>query len=90
MPFAPGPRQSSLAILHPSYLPDDHIRVEDAEGRAYGIYSNLLPAGPDRMLEFRITLLTTATLGPPARLRHFGVAAVATEVPFDFADLPLP
>jgi hypothetical protein len=89
-PYATGPNQLSLATIRLKYHADDHIQVEDANGRVYPLYSNALPAGQGRMHEFRVNLISTPTLGPPARLRYYGVAAVATEVPFDFADLPLP
>jgi hypothetical protein len=90
--IARGPRQMTLESARPAYRLDDHIEVVDAEGRAYATMSLLMssPARPDAPTTFQVNLMPTWPLGPPARLRYHGVAEAATEVSFDFADLPIP
>ena len=87
--FASGPRQMTQAILSPAFNLVDHLRVEDAEGRAFPIGAN--PSGPPRpdgSVTFHVEALSPGAA--PAKLRYFAVAAVATEIPFDFRDLPIP
>lgn len=89
--YAPGPRQTTLATLPQAFGPDDHIRIEDANGRAFGTQTNGVPSqAVDGSRNYRVTLYNNLTTGPPAKLRYFGVAGVATEVSFEFRDLELP
>jgi len=89
--FANGPRQMNLATLRLPYNPDDHLRIEDADGNAYTTSSNgTSPPGPDGSMTYRVSLFPNRPLKPPAKLRYFGIAGVATEIPFDFRDLEIP
>ncbi|MDB5351709.1 MAG: hypothetical protein JWN86_2956 [Planctomycetota bacterium] len=89
--FVAGPRQTSLATVRLNYGLDDHLRIEDADGVPFGSTSNATsPPAPDGTMTFRVNLMSSRPSGHPARLRYFGVAAVATEIPFDFKDLPIP
>jgi hypothetical protein len=89
--FAAGPRQTGLANLRLSYSPDDHLRIEDSDGKPYTVSSNATsPPGPDGVVTYRISLFPGRPLKPAARIRYFGVAGVATEIPFEFRDLPIP
>ena len=89
--FAAGPRQTTLATLHLGLNPDDHLRIEDANGIPFTTSTN--STGPplhDGSMSYRVTLFPGRATGPPAKLRYFAVAGVATEVPFDFRDLTIP
>jgi hypothetical protein len=89
--FAPGPRQTTQAMLHLGFNLDDHLRIEDANGIPFATTSNgTAPPAPDGIMAYRVTLLAGRATGPPVKLRYFGVAGVATEVPFEFRDLPIP
>jgi hypothetical protein len=89
--FAAGPRQTTQATIRLGYHLDDHLRIEDADGQPYGTSaSGTSPPGPDGTMHFRVNIFPGRPLKPPVRLRYFGVAAVAAEVPFDFKDLPIP
>jgi hypothetical protein len=92
--FAAGPRQTTLAPIRLRFNLDDHIAVEDDEGRRYVTASQFEGPGPGPgtvgEAKLSVQLFPDQSLGPPARLRYFGVAAVATEVPFEFADVPIP
>ena len=89
---APVPREATLAVLHPPYYPDDHLRIEDARGRAFGLAISTRPANPPTAaLEYEVRLYPSAPdMGAPTTLRYFGTAAVAVEVPFDFRDIVIP
>ena len=89
--FAAGPRQATMAALHLAFNPDDHLRIEDADGVAYHVASQgTSPMRADGSAAYRVNLFPTRPAKPPARLRYFGVTGVATEVPFEFVDLPIP
>jgi hypothetical protein len=89
--FAAGPRQTKTSVLRLGFVPEDHIRIEDTEGRVFATTSNgIAPLSPDGSVSYRITVLANPTLGAPTRLRYFTVAGVAIELPFDFRDLPIP
>lgn len=86
-----GPRQKRLSIMRPAYSPDDHLRIEDKEGRVLASHTQPLgPPGPDGRQTFRLNIAPNPGLGPPDRLRYYGIAAAAIEVPFDFKELPIP
>lgn len=96
--MAAGPLQTTSSTLKPGFYLDDHLRIEDEKGHVFGIATSparglqpVNPAAPPAVLEYEIRLFPTARdMGPPARLRYFGVAAVAAEIPFEFRDLPIP
>jgi hypothetical protein len=87
--FAPGPNQRTLGPLRLRFSHEDHVQVVDAQGRPYtGASFNRSPTA-DGKGGTQLTIFPGPS-GPPAEVRYFDVAAVATEVPFDFTDLPLP
>jgi hypothetical protein len=88
--IAPGPRQLTLGPVHPGFHPDDHIQLLDALGRTIQITSNIPQPRADGLFEFRIQLHSYAPFGPATTLRYYGLVGEATEVPFDFVDVPLP
>ena len=89
--FAAGPRQTTLATLHLGFNPDDHLRIEDANGIPFTTSTTGTgPPMPDGSTSYRVTLFAGRATGRPAKLRYFAVAGVATEVPFDFRDLTIP
>lgn len=45
---------------------------------------------PDGSMNYRITITPNVAAGPPVKLRYFGVAGVASEIPFEFQDLEIP
>jgi hypothetical protein len=86
--FSPG-LAIPLGGYRPPYQVEDHVQVQDDQGRA--LWWN---AGPLRNLgggELE-TLLTVykGRGGTPARVLYYGVIGAATELPFEFTDLPLP
>ena len=87
---APGPRQLTLGPIHPGFHPDDHIQILDAHGRTFQIYSNVTPPSADGTLKFRVQPHFDASLGPATTLRYLGLVGEATEVPFEFVDVPMP
>jgi hypothetical protein len=89
-PIAPGPRQLTLGPIHPGYHPDDHIQILDSLGRTVQITSNIPPPRPDGTLEFRVQIHAYAPSGPATTLRYYGLVGEATEIPFEFVDVPLP
>jgi hypothetical protein len=84
----PGPNQRTLGPLRLRFNPADHVQILDARGRPIvgGINARPTPDGKGGIL---ITF-NPGPNGSPAEFRYHDVAAVATEVPFDFVDLPLP
>lgn len=89
--FAAGPRQTTQATLKIAYNLVDHLRIEDGEGRPFQVHANpTAPPAADGMLTYHVQYFQNGTNDAPARVRYFGVAAVATEIPFDFRDLPIP
>lgn len=89
--FAPGPRRMTQAILTVPPGAPEHLRVEDSDGRPVGVNINpSAPRAPDGTARYRVQVFAPGPDRAPARLRYFGIAAVATEIPFDFRDLPIP
>jgi hypothetical protein len=85
---ASGPNQRTLGPLPLRFNHADHIQILDARGRPIvsGIQASPTPDGKGGIL---LTLYPGPN-GSPAEVRYHDIAAVATEVPFDFADLPMP
>jgi hypothetical protein len=89
--FPAGPRQVTLATLTRGITLDDMVRVEDVDGISYRSQTIATsPQKPDGFANYRMNLFPARPVKGPARTRIFGVTAVATEVPFDFKDLPIP
>ncbi len=85
--YAGGPRQTTQTILKLPYNLSDHMRVEDRNGLPLAATCiATAPPGPDGTMTYRVQIPAKA----PARIRYFGVAGVAIELPFDFRDLPIP
>jgi hypothetical protein len=86
--LAPGPNQRTLGPLRLRFYPADHVQILDARGRPIegGINARPTPDGKGGML----LTINPGPNGSPAEVRYHDAAAVATEVPFDFADLPMP
>jgi hypothetical protein len=87
----PGAQAAPLA-LHgefPIQRPDLHhqqIEVVDAQGRPIPWYHSSFDAEGAR-----ITLTLTPTgQGTPAEVRYYGLARAATEIAFEFTDVPMP
>ncbi len=89
--FAAGRRATVEADLKLGYSPERHLLIEDAEGRPYTLTANsTAPPAADGRMDFHVVATSPRPIGPPVRLRYFAVAGVATEVPFSFANLPIP
>jgi hypothetical protein len=90
LPFAPGPRLIPPGNYRPRFRIEDRVRVVDDRGQACRLWS-LAPArvGPDGEREMRLGV-TGDRARTPTELRYHDVVAAATEVAFEFADLPLP
>lgn len=91
--YAPGPHQISLTRVELPFVGADHIRIEDSEGRPLSCspsHRPPLPGSEVDAVEVQVHIRPARTYGPPALLRFHGTAAVATEVPFRFTDLPIP
>jgi len=72
----------------PNHRPDGYLQqveIADAQGRPLTWYQTSLDAEAGRM-----TLTLTPTDQTPAELRYFSLVRSTAEVPFDFADVPLP
>jgi len=85
--YAAGPRQTTQATLRLPFNLADHLRIEDRNGQA--LATSCIPTAPpgrDGSMSYRVQIPANA----PHRLRYFGVAGIATEIPFDFKDLPIP
>ena len=86
-----GPRQATQYSTNLGTNLLDHVRVEDALGRPLPVSCHpTMPAATDGTLSYRLQIHSLATSSVPARLRYYGVAVVATEIPFDFRGLTLP
>lgn len=89
--FAAGPRQITQSEIKLAYNLDDHLRIEDQDGNPFGMNAiGTSPPKPDGTMNFRVNLFSSRASKGPATIRYFGVAAVATEIPFEFSDLPIP
>jgi hypothetical protein len=70
--------------------PDTHqqqVEVVDAQGRVVPWYPSMIDGESGRMT---ITLTTPANVATATELRYFSLSRAATEVKFEFNDLPLP
>jgi hypothetical protein len=89
----PGPRLLPQGELAPEFVPqrpDMHqqqqIEIVDSQGKVIPWYQTNFDAEGSRL---------TLTLNPhdqatPAELRYYGMARAATEVAFEFSDVPMP
>lgn len=89
-PFAPGFRSAPLGDYSPAFRFEDHVQVRDDQGRTCR-WQSPGPArrGPEGDYSTRIAVQKSEA-GPPAEVRYHDVVGAATEVVFDFKDLPLP
>jgi hypothetical protein len=81
----PGPGGAELLIQR-SDLHQQQIEVVDTEGRVLAWFQSRFDAEGSRMT---LTLTPAAQAGP-AELRYYGLARAATEVRFEFSDVPMP
>jgi hypothetical protein len=89
-PFAPGTRLVPPGNYRPRFRIEDRVRVVDDRGQACRWWSPAPPrGGPDGEQEVRLNV-AGGRARTPAELRYHDVVAAATEVAFEFADLPLP
>jgi hypothetical protein len=81
-PGTSGPR-----LISKPALIRNQIEIEDAEGRPL----SWLPLATDRKDEgdLHVRLMVSRSSGS-ARLRYFDLIRTATEIPFEFADIPVP
>jgi hypothetical protein len=84
----PGPNQRTLGPLRLPYNYANHVQVVDARGRPHVGGFNGRPT-PDGKGGTQLTIFPNAN-SSPVEVRYYDIAAVATEVPFDFTDLPMP
>jgi len=81
---APGP-QGEIPIHRPD-MHQQQLEVVDAQGRPIPWYQSSFDAEGAR-----VTLtLTPNGQGTPAEVRYYGLARAATEVGFEFSDVPMP
>ncbi|WZO99963.1 hypothetical protein EP7_001581 [Isosphaeraceae bacterium EP7] len=100
-----GRRQASLSGFNPPFRAEECLLLLDADGRPLPLMSTpVVPVNPliVQTGPVELTLKTIANPGlasirpgsepqkPPVRLIYARVVGVSTEVPFEFADLPMP
>jgi hypothetical protein len=85
--FAAG--LATPGAYRPPYRVEDHVQVQDDQGRA--LWWNAVPVrtSGDGALEVQIKL-SKGRGGVPTRLLYHGVIGDTTEVAFEFNDLPVP
>jgi len=88
-PYLPPRPAIPLGDYRPPYRVEDHVEVQDDRGRALWWNAGPLQRGEGAGLETQLTVHRGRT-GPPARIVYHGVVGVATELAFEFNDLPLP
>jgi hypothetical protein len=81
----PGPGGPDVQIQRPD-LHQQQIEVVDTQGRVIAWFQSRFDAEGSRMT---LTLTPSAQAGP-AELRYYGLARAATEVRFEFGDVPMP
>jgi hypothetical protein len=89
-PFAPGFRSEPLGDYSPAFRFEDHVEIRDDRGRPCR-WQTPGPArrGPEGDYSTRLGVQKSEA-GPPAEVRYHDVVGAATEVVFEFKDLPLP
>jgi len=86
--FSPG-LAIPLGEYRPPFRVEDHVQVQDDEGRVLWWHPGPLKDAEGGGLETQLKV-HKGTGGPPARVLYHGVVGAASEVVFEFADLPLP
>jgi hypothetical protein len=90
MPIPSGTSYARLGKFLPPFRLEDHLQILDANGmlcRWGG--AGPIQRTPDGGRFVEIAVYTTRA-NPPVELRYHGVVGAATEVPFEFQDLPMP
>ena len=88
--ITPGSPPAPLGEFRPPYRLDDHLRVLDDQGRTCWCSSGQQGGSPYGIQRASLTFTGQGGVGPPVRLLYHEVVGVATEVVFEFSDLPLP
>jgi hypothetical protein len=86
--FSPG-LAIPLGEYKPPYSVEDHVQVQDDQGRALWWNAGPLRNVAGGELETPLTVYAGPG-GTAARVLYYGVVGAATQVPFEFTDLPLP
>ena len=86
---APGTPPAPPGDFEPPFRFEDHIRILDEHDRPCGWWPGQQHREPGSDLEVPL-VVSSRSVGPPARVLYHDLVGAATEVVFEFTDQPLP